>query len=481
VIHFRPILLTNGIMLCGTAAAMLIPTLVDALYQDDDWRIFLGSALLTFFIGGLLIISCYDAEPPQLGLKEGFLLTTSSWLVIATFAAIPFLGVGLSPADAFFEAMSGLTTTGSTVMVRLDDLPRGILLWRSILQGLGGLGIILMALIVLPFLRVGGMQLFHTESSERSEKVLPRSLELVYATAGVYALLILACLSFYLFFGMPLFDAFNHALTTVATGGFSTHDASFGFYTSPYLQWTAIVFMLLGAVPFIVLIRMSRGEPLALWRDAQVRGLLLLICVAVLVMTFWLVSVQDVAFLPALQRVAFNVVSIVTTCGYASEDYTAWGPFAVGTFFLLMFVGGCSGSTTGGIKIYRLQIAGMLTRSHFVHLMSPNRIVTLTYNNRRLPADVPFSIVAFLAIYLVTIGFFTVVLAALGLDLVTSLSSALTAISNVGPGLGEFVGPAGTFTGLPDGAKWALAFAMLLGRLELFTVLVLLRPEFWRS
>lgn len=481
MIHFRPILLTIGIMLCALASAMVIPALVDLSYGHPGWRVFLGSSLLTAFIGGLLVLSNYDDRPSELGLKEGFLLTTLSWVVVAAFASMPFLGMGLGAADAFFEAMSGLTTTGATVLVRLDDLPRGILLWRAILQGLGGLGIILMALIVLPFLRVGGMQLFHTESSERSEKVLPRSLELVTATAGVYAVLLVACLSLYVSFGMTLFDAVCHALTTVATAGFSTHDDSFGFFTSPYLQWTAIVFMILGAVPIIVLIRVARGEPLALWRDAQVRGFVGFLLLAVAMMTVWLMANRSLEPFDALTRAAFNVTSIATTTGFATEDYTAWGPFAVGLFFLLMFVGGCSGSTTGGIKVYRLQVAGMLTRSHFLHLISPNRIVTLTYNRRRLPADVPFSVVAFLAIYMATVGVFTVLLAAMGLDLVTSLSAALAAVSNVGPGLGETVGPAGNYSSLPAAAKWLLSFAMLLGRLELFTVLVLLRPEFWRS
>lgn len=481
VIHFRPILLTIGIMLCALATAKVIPALVDIAYGHPDWQVFIGSSLLTAFIGGLLVLSNYDERPSELGLKEGFLLTTLTWFVMAAFAALPFLGKGLGASDAFFEAMSGLTTTGATVLVRLDELPRGILLWRSLLQGLGGLGIIVMALIVLPFLRVGGMQLFHTESSERSEKVMPRSLELVTATAGVYGLLLLACLSLYLAFGMTLFDAVCHALTTVATAGFSTHDESFGFFSSPYLQWTAIVFMILGAMPIVILIRVLRGEPMAFWRDAQIRGFIGFLLVTVAMMTVWLLANQDIAFFEALTKAAFNVTSIATTTGFATDDYTQWGPFAVGLFFLLMFVGGCSGSTTGGIKVYRLQVAGMLTRSHFMHLISPNRIVTLTYNRRRLPADVPFSVVAFLAIYMATVGIFTVLLSAVGLDLVTSLSASLAAVSNVGPGLGEVVGPGGNYSSLPAAAKWALSFAMLLGRLELFTVLVLLRPEFWRS
>lgn len=481
MIQIRPIVFTLGVVLCAIAATMLLPAIVDLMDGRNSWAVFAGSSAFTLFIGGLMLLVAYDDKPMDMGLKEGFVLTTFSWLLVATFAAIPFVGLGLQTSDAFFELMSGLTTTGATVLIQLDDLPRGILLWRSLLQGLGGLGIVVTALIVLPFLRVGGMQLFHTESSERSEKVLPRALELVTATAAIYLGLMVLCMSLYLTFGMSPFDAICHALTTVATAGFSTHDKSFGFFPSAALQWTCIVFMIFGSLPFVLFIRMLRGEPIAFWRDEQVRGFatfLFLVCFAT---TLWISSSRDVSLLDAARIATFNVTSIVTTTGYATEDYTRWGTSAMGLFFLLMFVGGCSGSTSGGIKIYRLQVAGMLSRSHFLHLMSPNRVVTLIYNRRRLPDDVPFSVVAFLAMYLATVGFFTVVLTAIGLDLVTGLSAAAAAVGNVGPGLGDIVGPAGNYSGLPESAKWVLCFAMLLGRLELFTVLVLLRPEFWRS
>ena len=481
MIQIRPIVFTLGIVLCAFAAAMLLPAIVDLLDGRDDWTVFVASAALTLFVGGLMVLVAYEDAELQLGLKEGFLLTTVSWVLVAAFASIPFVGLGLKTSDAFFEAMSGLTTTGATILVRLDDLPRGILLWRSLLQGFGGLGIVVTALIVLPFLRVGGMQLFQAESSERSEKILPRALELVSAIAAIYCGLIVACLTMYLIFGMSPFDAICHALTTVATAGFSTHDASFGFFPSAQLQWTCIVFMILGSLPFVLFIRTLRGETTALWYDEQVRGFLLFVAIISVFATIWLVNNRDLTILEAARLATFNVVSIVTTTGYATEDYTTWGTFALGLFFLLMFVGGCSGSTCGGIKVYRLQVAAILTRSHFLHLMSPNRVVTLTYNKRRMPDDVPFSVVAFLAIYMFTVGIYTFVLTALGLDLVTALSASASAVGNVGPGLGDIIGPAGNYSGLPSTAKWVLTSAMLLGRLELFTVLVLLRLEFWRS
>ncbi len=481
MIQLRPIVFTLGIVLCAIAATMLLPAIVDLLDGRDSWTVFAGSSAFTLFIGGLMLLVAHEDKPMATGLKEGFVLTTFSWLLVAAFASIPFVGLGLQVSDAFFEAMSGLTTTGATVLIKLDDLPRGILLWRALLQGLGGLGIIVTALIALPFLRVGGMQLFQTESSDRSEKVLPRALELVYATAAIYLSLLIACMALYMTFGMSPFDAICHALTTVSTAGFSTHDASFGFFPSAALQWTCIVFMILGSLPFVVLIRSLRDEPTALLYDEQVRGFALFLIAVCLIVSIWLFNTRDIPFMDAARIATFNVTSIITTTGYVTEDYTTWGTSAMGLFFLLMFVGGCSGSTSGGIKIYRFQVAGMLTRSHFLHLVSPNRVVTLIYSGRRLPADVPFSVVAFLAIYLSTVGIFTVILTSMGLDLVTGLSAAAATVGNVGPGLGDIVGPSGNYSGLPDRAKWVLAFAMLLGRLELFTVLVLLRPEFWRS
>lgn len=481
MLQLRPILFTLGLILCSIAAAMILPALVDFADGHRDWQVFLTSAIFTLFVGGLLILVAYDEQPAVLGLKEGFLLTTVCWLTVAAFSAVPFAGLGLSAADAYFESMSGMTTTGSTVLTKLDQLPRGILLWRAILQGLGGIGIILTAIIMLPFLRVGGMQLFQTESSDRSEKVLPRASDLTLAIAVVYVGLIIACIAVYMALGMTPFDAICHGLATVATAGFSTHDESFGFFRSPALEWACILFMILGALPFVVYVKALRGRPRAFWQDSQIRGFLAAIAILCLIMSLWLITARDLDPATALRLASFNTISIMTTTGFSTADYAEWGPFAVGLFFLLMFVGGCAGSSSGGIKIYRLQVTALLTRSHFLHLMSPNRIVTLVYNGKRLPADVPFSVVAFLTIYMSTVGFFTVVLSAMGLDFLTAISASAQAVGNLGPGLGDIVGPAGNFSSLPAAAKWALSFAMLLGRLELFTVLVLFRIEFWRS
>ncbi|MFV0369232.1 MAG: TrkH family potassium uptake protein [Hyphomicrobiaceae bacterium] len=468
-----------GLLLCFIALAMIIPLVIDLIDHNDDWRVFLVSSSITFFCGGLLAAAGWSERTGNLTVKDGFIITTSCWVVVTVFCAIPFVGLGVPFTDAYFEAMSGLTTTGSTVLTKLDLLPRGMLMWRALLNGMGGLGIIAMAVILLPFLRIGGMQLFQMESSDKSEKITPRMTELVAAMAAIYGALIVLCAIIYLLFGMSLFDAVCHALATLATGGFSTHDASFGFFGSAPIEWAATLFMIMGALPFVWMIKVLRGNTEALRNDQQVRGFLLFIGVVSLGLALWLVEFRGEAFWDALRKTAFNVVSIVTTTGFASEDYTAWGPFTVGVFFILTFVGGCAGSTAGGIKIYRLQIAGMLTRTYLLQLIKPHRIVPKAFNGRPVSEQASFSVVAFLTVYLFSIGIFTLLLTGTGLDLLTALSASAQAISNVGPGLGEIVGPAGNFATLPATAKWVLSGAMLLGRLELFTVLVLFRPEFW--
>jgi trk system potassium uptake protein len=470
-----------GFIMIAMGAVMLLPAAVDLMDGNPHWQAFVASSLVTLFIGGLLTVGGHEKSEVLLSIKSAFLLTGLCWIVVAAVGALPLLAVGLNYTDAFFESMSGLTTTGSTVISGLDQLPRGILLWRSLLNGAGGLGIIVMAIIMLPLLRVGGMQLFQSESSERSEKVFPRAAELVANIAAVYGVLIAACGVLYAIFGMTAFDALCHALTTVATGGFSTHDESFGFFKNPALEWIAVVFMMAGSIPFVLTIQAFRGRMAPLWLDRQVHAFVAFVVAVSLIMAVWLMITSDMSWLTALRLAAFNVVSIVTTTGYASADYTAWGSFAVGVFFILMFVGGCSGSTSGAIKTYRLQIMGLVVRRHFMLLTSPHRIVPITYNGRPLAADVPFSVMAFLAVYLALTGFFATILAALGLDPVTAISSSVQAMGNIGPGLGDIVGPAGNFATLPDAAKWILSFQMLLGRLELFTVLVLFMPEYWRS
>ncbi|MEQ8267093.1 MAG: TrkH family potassium uptake protein [Parvibaculum sp.] len=476
----KVVALVIGALLVALSVVMLVPVLAEIVAKSGDWQAFLSSAVVTGFVGGALMLA-NQTEDRDLGHRATFLVTTLGWLSVGAFSALPFAfsKVDMSYTDAFFEAMSGFTTTGSTVMIGLDSAPPGILLWRSLIQWVGGVGIILTAVAILPFLRVGGMQLFRTESSDRSEKVLPRPGQIAVAIGEVYLLLTLLCALAYIVGGMTAFDALNHAMTTISTGGYSTHDASFGYFDSSLIHWSSILFMISGALPLVLYVQTLRGTGETLWGDPQVRGFLTLVASTSVLMALWLAARGDYGFFEALTLTAFNIVSVVTTTGYASTDYTLWGPFAIMAFFILMFLGGCTGSTSGGIKMFRLQILAILFKSQVRQTLYPHVAQTLRYNNRTVNRDIVFSVALFVFVYMGSILAVALALAVFGLDLVTALSSAVTAIANVGPGLGPIVGPAGNFASLPDGPKIILAFAMLLGRLELLTVLVMFSKDYW--
>ncbi len=479
LISLRPVLNVLGFLYVGLATAMLIPAIVDVAAKNADWQAFVFSALLTGLIGMLLSIAVGGTLSQGLDTRQTFILTTLAWATLPAFGALPFLWLGIGYADAVFEAVSGFTTTGSTVLSGLDSLPPGLLVWRSIMQWMGGVGIIVMAIVLLPFLRIGGMQLFQSENSDRSEKIVSRSVELIRLLGLAYLFLTFLCIVAYLATGLDLFDAFNHALTTIATGGYSTHDKSFGYFTNPASGWVAIVFMIIGALPFVLIIQALRGQPLLLWRDPQVRALVGFLAIVSLGLTVYLGVKMRFPFDEALLNATFNVVSIVTGTGYALGDYTQWGAPVIGLALLLKFVGGCTGSTTGGIKVFRFLVFFGTVRAHLRRMVRPNRIMSEEYGGTRLTPELSFSVLAFLVVYLGSVGVITMALSLFDLDLVTAISAAATSVGNVGPGLGPVIGPAGNFAPLPDGAKWLLSFAMLVGRLELFTVLVLLDPDFW--
>ncbi|MBT5352945.1 MAG: TrkH family potassium uptake protein, partial [Rhodospirillales bacterium] len=419
----------------------------------------------------------------RLNIRQAFLMTTLAWVLLAIFASIPFRfsSLGLSFTDAFFEAMSGLTTTGSTVITGLDFAPPGILLWRSLLQWFGGIGIIVMAIAILPLLRVGGMQLFRMESSEQGDKALPRAAEIAMVIGVIYLLLTIVWSAAYWFAGMSGFDAITHAMTTIATGGFSTHDDSLGYFDNPYIDIIATVGMIMGALPFLLYLKTIQGDWRALFNDSQVQWFLIAVGAAILVATAWLWLDDGRAISSAVRHAAFNVVSIITGTGYATEDYTLWGAFATPLFFFIMFIGGCAGSTTCGIKVFRFQVLYAAASTQMHHLMQPSGIFIPHYNRRPISDEVIVSVLSFFFVFGVCYALLALGLGMLGLDFLSAISSAATAISNVGPALGPIVGPAGNFSSLPDGAKWLLAWGMLLGRLELFTVLVLFTRAFWRG
>jgi trk system potassium uptake protein TrkH len=482
VLDPRPVALIIGVLLCILAVGMVIPAAVDAIVGNRDWTVFAAAAVTTFFVGLALVLTC-RTDVVRLTIRQAFLLTTLIWIVLPAFAALPFAfsELSLSYTDAFFEAMSGITTTGSTVIVGLDVSPPGLLLWRGILQWLGGIGIIIMALTILPMLRVGGMQMFKVEAFEAQEKILPRATSLASALTVVYVLLT-AIWAFLLWMaGMTNLEAVIHAMTTIATGGYSTADASVGHFQSWRIDLIITLGMVVGGVPFLLLIQAVRGKPFSLLRDTQVRWYLITMGAGIGAVALWLSIEMDMSLGASLRYASFNVASVMTGTGFATIDYWQWSGVAVGVLFCLMFVGGCAGSTSCGIKIFRFQILGATARIQLLRLLQPHGVFIPYYNKRPIEDGVAESVMAFFFLYGMSVGLLTLALGALGLDFVTALSGAATAISNVGPGLGEIIGPAGNFSTLPDAAKWLLSLGMLLGRLELFTVLVLLMPRFWKG
>jgi len=482
VFDFRPVFLVIGLLLIILAGGMVIPSVVDLSVGNADWAAFAIASGFTAFIGTGMFMTARTGAV-TLTLRQTFLLTSLAWIVLPAFASLPFMisALQLSFTDAFFEAMSGITTTGATIITSLDSAPPGLLIWRSILQWLGGLGIIIMALTVLPMLKVGGMQMFKVEGFEAQEKVLPKANQLASALIIVYTGLTAIWAGLYWFAGMTTLDAAVHAMTTIATGGYSSHSASIGYFDSALIDWITTIGMVIGGIPFLLYVQALYGRPAAIWEDSQVRWFISAVLFFVFVITAYLAFYDIYPLLSAFRYAAFNTVSIITGTGYATADFSLWGGFVIVIIFMLMFVGGCAGSTTCGIKIFRFQVLFQVARVQIQKLLQPNGVFIPHFSGRPIDNAVATSVMAFFYMYALTVCLLAVALAALGLDFVTALSGAASAVSNVGPGLGPIIGPTGTFALLPDTAKWLLSIGMLLGRVELLTVLVLILPSFWRG
>ena len=470
-----------GILVVILGIFMMIPYGIQLLYGENN-NSFLSSSVTTIFLGILTILINLKRDN-QLNLQQAFLFSVLTWVSIAIFGSLPFMlsSLKLSFSDAFFESMSGITTTGSTVILDLDSSPKSILIWRAIMQWLGGVGIIVMATTVLPLLKVGGMQFFKTDSSG-TEKILPKTIEVATIIITIYVILTFACGSIYWLQGMSIFDSIAHSFTTLATGGFSTHNESIGYFENPGIEITATLFIVLGSIPFIAYLKFIKGNRKIFFQDVQIKGFVYLLLVSILIMFAYLfINNIDNSFLDNLRISSFNVLSILSGTGYVTDDFGLWGEFPLIFFIFLMFVGGCAGSTTCGIKIFRLQILVLFIKNQIKKLIHPNRMLVLNYNNEKIEDDFINSVIIFIFSYLFLFLIISVLLSITGLDFLSAISGAATSISNVGPGLGEMIGPNGNFSEVSNVSKWILSFAMLLGRLEIFAVLVLFLPSFWRS
>ena len=477
--NYKTVFFTLGILQIILGIFMLIPVIVQFLYNEIDSSFF-GASIVTIIFGTLFFLSNLDHDK-KLNLQQAFLLTALSWLSIAIFGSLPFVfsTVEFSFTNAFFESMSGITTTGSTIISNLEDIPKGILLWRAILQWLGGIGIIVMAITLMPIMNVGGMQLFKISSNDSSEKILPKSKEIALRLIYIYSGLTALCAFSYKILGMNTFDSLTHSMTTIATGGFSNYNESIGFFDSVSIEISAMIFIILGSLPFIVYIKFLSGDKKIFISDIQIKTFLKIIISSILILSIYLGLVSSNQI--DLRSVFFNVISILTGTGYVNARYDDWGSFPIIIFLGLMFIGGCAGSTTCGIKVFRIQILYSFISNQLKKIIYPKGVFVLKYNHN--PVDDKFisSIISFIYMYLVIFFVITVLLSLSGLDFITAISGAATSISNVGPGLGSIIGPNGNFSSLPDPSKWILAVGMILGRLELFAILVLFLPSFWRN
>ncbi len=477
--NYKTVFFTLGILQIILGIFMLIPIFVQFFFKEIDSSFF-GASIITIIFGTLFFLSNLDHDK-KLSLQQAFLLTALSWLSIAIFGALPlvFSEVNFSFTNAFFESMSGITTTGSTIIPNLEEMPKAILLWRAILQWLGGIGIIVMAITLMPIMNVGGMQLFKISNSDSSEKILPKSKEIALRLIYIYSGLTTLCAISYKILGMNIFDSITHSMTTIATGGFSNYNESIGFFNSFPIEISAMIFIILGSLPFIAYIKFLNGDRKIFFSDIQIRTFLKIILISILILSIYLFF--DKSSELNLRTVLFNTISILTGTGYVNAQFDNWGGFPLIIFIGLMFIGGCAGSTTCGIKIFRFQILYSFILNQLKKIIYPKGIFVLKYNQSPVDDKFTASIISFIYMYLVIFFVITALLSLTGLDFITSISGAATSVSNVGPGLGPTIGPNGNFSSLPDISKWILSFGMILGRLELFAILVLFLPSFWRN
>ena len=479
--NYKTVFFTLGILQIILGISMLIPILTQIIYSELDSS-FIGAAIISIIFGVLFFLSNLNHDK-KLNLQQAFLLTALSWLTIAIFGSLPFIfsNLELSITDSFFESMSGITTTGSTIISNLQEAPKSILLWRAMLQWLGGIGIIVMAITLMPIMNVGGMQLFKISSNDSSEKLLPKSKEVALRLIYVYLTLTTFCALTYRIFGMSIFDSITHSMTTIATGGFSNYNESIGHFNSLSIEISSMIFIILGSLPFIAYIKFLNGDKKIFFLDTQIKSFIKIIIFSVILLSLYMLFYTSNFSFINLRPIFFNVISILTGTGYVTGEFDVWGSFPLVFFLMLMFIGGCAGSTTCGIKIFRIQILYVFVVNQLKKIIYPKGIFLIKYDKNTIDDKFMASIISFIFLYLVIFFLLTALLTLSGLDFVTSISGSATSISNVGPGLGSTIGPSGNFANLPEFSKWILSFGMILGRLELFAILVLFLPSFWKD
>ena len=479
--NIKPIALVGGTVVCSVGFLLFIPLITELIYQTESWQSYAVPILLYLIVGGSLVITNRNVEL-KISIKEAFIITVLSWILLAILCAIPFIytQLQLSVIDAIFESMSGITTTGATILNNIDDLPKGILIWRALLQWLGGIGIVVIALVILPFLRIGGMQLFHLEGDDPYDKFLPKISSVVTKIIFVYIVLTALLVILYFFNGMTFFDAIAHSFTTISTGGFSTHNDSFAYFQSNSILNIAIVFMIIGSIPFLLLAQTTLTNN-ALFKDHQVRVLVIILMIAIVLIYYFARPYVEGSTLIQLSTISFNTISIISGTGYVSSNFENWGNYASVLFLLLMFIGGCAGSTTGGLKVFRFQILFKYIHLHLKKMLQPHMVLSAQFNGKKVTESTYESVMTFFFIYIITFASSALLLSFSGLDFLTCISAAASAISNVGPGLGEIIGPEGNYSSLTDYSKFVLILTMFLGRLEMLTIFVLFLPSFWKN
>ena len=479
--NYKTVFFTLGILQIILGISMMIPILTQIIYLEIDSS-FIAASIISIIFGVLFSLSNLNHDK-KLNLQQAFLLTALSWLSIAVFGSLPFIfsSLELSITDSFFESMSGITTTGSTIISNLEIAPRSILLWRAMLQWLGGIGIIIMAITLMPIMNVGGMQLFKISSNDSSEKLLPKSKEIALRLIYVYLALTIFCTLTYKFFGMSVFDSITHSMTTIATGGFSNYNNSIGHFDSLSIEISSMIFIILGSLPFIAYIKFLNGNNKIFFSDVQIKSFIKIIIFSIILLFIYSLFQNKEFSQINIRVIFFNVISILTGTGYVTGEFDGWGNFPLIFFLTLMFIGGCAGSTTCGIKIFRIQILYLFIVNQLKKIIYPKGIFLIKYDKNTVDEKFMASIISFIFLYLVIFFLITAFLSLSGLDFITSISGAATSISNVGPGLGSIIGPNGNFSSLPEISKWILSLGMILGRLELFAILVLFLPSFWRN